>query len=99
MYNLVHSIDSLGFSYADLKRDFNGRVGDGIEIECHRSTVTSICNFTEQRKAVSALLSANKLYKKLNCLTDSAFITRRARKKELNNGSQYTSYSQEACSR
>lgn len=91
MYNLVHSIDSLGFSYADLKRDFNGRVGDVIEIECHRSTVTSICNFTEQRKAVSALLSANKLYKKLNCLTDSAFITRRARKKELNNVSKHTS--------
>lgn len=87
MYNLIHSLDELGFVYIDLRKNSDLKVGDTIDVEEHKSTVTSINNIVEHSKAVSVLLSANKLYKKLNCLTDSNFITRRARKKEHNHGS------------
>lgn len=83
MYYLIHSTDVDGFDYVNLRKQCDKKVGDDVYSTGFRSTVTKIEEFEDHKKAVRALLSVQKTYKKLNVARDPNYETRtdRARSK------------------
>lgn len=76
MYYLIHSTDVDGFDYVNLRKHCDKEVGDDVYSTGFKSTITKIDEFEEHKKAVRALLSIQRTYKKLNVARDPTYETR-----------------------